>query len=364
MPSQKPQQITPIAQLLTLLPQLEIFRATSATPHARIPQSPARPWSLPIGAPEFGDWLLTTAQKELNLFPSVSQIRQALRSLAATANFGNHPTRPTPLRFLKTETALSIDLGDRTNIITINPTGWTITPDLQTAWLSPRTQLPLPTPEATEISLAVMLANALDLNRADSAKLSTWITNACTPSIFPQQPLVLTGPARHQAAQLLRDLIDPSATPFQKASRSHIKSETEGLHLLVFPEVTRLTDRLRRLTQPVIYTNEVPIKKAENPLTIQIGECQGPLISQLLGALCNCISQQLANLQPQIQQESEIKQAVRTNWNWLLRPKQQDTDTTRNSVLREVLHQPVPICLHSSFPFAILPPSTAWRLQL
>ena len=83
MPTQQPQPINPISQLLTLLPQLEIFRAPSATPHARIPQGPARPWSLPIGAPEFGDWLLLTAQKELTLFPSVSQIRQALRSLAA-----------------------------------------------------------------------------------------------------------------------------------------------------------------------------------------------------------------------------------------------------------------------------------------
>lgn len=351
MPTQQPQPITPISQLLTLLPQLEIFRAPSATPHARIPQGPARPWSLPIGAPEFGDWLLLTAQKELTLFPSVSQIRQALRSLAATANFGNHPTRPTPLRFLKTEAALSIDLGDRANIITINAAGWSITQDLQTAWLSPRTQLPLPTPEATETSLAAMLANALDLNRADSAKLSHWIANACSPSLFPQQPLVLTGPARHQAAQLLRDLIDPSATPFQKAARSHIKSETEGLHLLVFPEVTRLTDKLRRLTQPVIYTNEVPIKKAEQPLTIQIGECQRPLISQLLGALCNCISQQLANLLPKLQQPAEqLTQTVRTNWNWLLQPKQQDTDTKQYRVLREVLHQPVPICLHSLFP--------------
>ena len=41
MPTQQPQPINPISQLLTLLPQLKIFRAPSATPHARIPQGPA-----------------------------------------------------------------------------------------------------------------------------------------------------------------------------------------------------------------------------------------------------------------------------------------------------------------------------------
>ena len=159
--------------------------------------------------------------------------------------------------------------------------------DHTTAWLAPRTQLPLPKPQpATDsATLAVMLAAALALKGSQAEQLAEWVTSACNPTPLPHPPLVLTGTARHQTALLLRDLLDPSTTPFQiTPSKDH--------HLQVFLEVTRLSNAQRRLSQPAIYTNATAIQQAELPLTINVMECHRPEISHLLAALCSALSEQ------------------------------------------------------------------------
>ena len=295
MPNQKPQPTT-IQLLRNLLNHLEIFRAPDTTPCTRIPQGPFRLLTLPLASSEMDNWLLVTAYEKLGLIPTTAQIHQALRPFVASATFCHHATRPTPLRFHKTANSLSLDLGDHVNAVIIDANGWRIIEDLETAWLTPIKQLPMLAPEATTSSLCELLADALTIDTADATKLAHWIAKACHPSPYPQPPLVFTGPARHQSAELLRNLIDPSSTPLQNPARAHIQSETKGLHLLVFPEVSRLTDTLRRLTQPVIYTNEIAIKQVEQPLTLHITQWNKPSITRLLGALCNYLAQNMADL--------------------------------------------------------------------
>ena len=297
MPNQKPQPTT-IQLLRNLLNHLEIFRSPDTTPCTRIPQGPFRLRTLPLASREMDQWLLVTAYEKLGLIPTTAQIHQALRPLLASATFCHHPTRPTPLRFHKSENTLSLDLGDRSNAVIIDANGWRIVEDLETAWLAPVLQQPLTAPEATASSLSELLADALMIDTADATKLAHWIADACHPSPYPHPPLVFTGPARHQAAQLLRNLIDPSLSPFQNPARAHLQSETKGLHLLVFLEVSRLTDALRRLTQPVVYTNDIAIKQAEQSLTLHIAQCNNSSLPHLLGALCNYIAQQLSAAEP------------------------------------------------------------------
>ena len=173
------------------------------------------------------------------------------------------------------------------SVIAINNKGWTRKEDHATAWLAPRTQRTLPNPQLGPVpaTLAVMLAAVLTLKPLQAEQLVEWVTSACNPTPLPHPPLVLIGTARHQAALLLRDLIDPSTTPFQVTpSKDH--------HLQVFLEVTRLSNAQRRLSQPAIYTNAAAIQQAELPLTINVMECNRPEISNLLAALCSALSEQ------------------------------------------------------------------------
>lgn len=285
-------------RIQSILNHLEIF-LSHGVPYTRVPQGPDRQMALPLESQEMEQWLLVTAQEKLGLLPTTSQIRQALRPLIASAMFCQHPSLPTPLRFHHSPNTLFVDLGDRSNVVAINAEGWCIEEDYQTAWLSPRLQRPLPVPESIPTNFVDLLASALALHSAPAAQLADWIAEACQPSPYPRTPLILTGSARHQTAHLLRDLIDPALTPFQNPSRAHLKSETSGFHLLVFPEVSRLTDALRRLTQPAIYTNECAIKRVEQSLTLEVTQCQRPPMPGLLASLCTHISQQFANRLPQ-----------------------------------------------------------------
>ena len=272
-------------RLRNLCANLELFRSPNQTPHIRIPQGPHRTLAIPVASPDFTQWLTLTAQEKLALTPTTGQIRDLVHQLTATTNFSDKPTLPTPQRFHRDGNTLSIDLGETT--IAINSKGWTMMEDHTTAWLAPRTQLPLPKPQpATDsATLAVMLAAALALKGSQAEQLAEWVTSACNPTPLPHPPLVLTGTARHQTALLLRDLLDPSTTPFQiTPSKDH--------HLQVFLEVTRLSNAQRRLSQPAIYTNATAIQQAELPLTINVMECHRPEISHLLAALCSALSEQ------------------------------------------------------------------------
>lgn len=289
---------TPSQRIQSILNHLEIFRSLGV-PFTRVPQGPGRQMALPLESKEMEQWLLVTAQEKLGLLPTTAQIRQALRPAIASATFCQHPSRPTPLRFHHSQNTLFVDLGDHANVVAINAEGWSIVEDYQTAWLSPRLQRPLPVPESIQTSFTDLLANALALPLAAAAQIADWIAEACQPSPYPCTPLILTGAARHQTAHLLRDLIDPALTPFQNPSRAHLQPETSGFHLLIFPEVSRLNDGLRRLTQPVIYTNESAIKRSGQSLTLEITQCQRPPMPGLFAALCTHISQQFANRLPQ-----------------------------------------------------------------
>ena len=277
---------TPV-RLANLCTNLGLFRSPNQTPHIRIPQGEHRTLAIPIASPEFSQWLTLTAQEKLALVPTTGQTRDLVHTLTATTNFSDKPTLPTPKRFHRDGNTLSIDLGDQSTIIAINNKGWTMKEDHTTAWLTPRTQLTLPKPQPAPIpaTLAVMLATALALKGPQSEQLVEWVTSACNPTPLPHPPLVLIGTARHQAALLLRDLIDPSTTPFQLTpSKDH--------HLQVFLEVTRLSNAQRSLSQPAIYTNATAIQQAELPLTINVMECNRPGISHLLAALCTALSEQ------------------------------------------------------------------------
>ena len=325
-------------RLRNLCANLELFRSPNQTPHIRIPQGIDRTFTTPIASPEFGQWLTLTAQEKLALTPTTSQIRDLVHHLTATTNFSDKPTLPTPQRFHRDGNTLSIDLGDQSNVIAINNKGWTRKEDHATAWLSPRTQLTLPNPQTNPVpvALAVMLAAALALKPSQSEQLVEWVTSACNPTPLPHPPLVLIGTARHQAALLLRDLIDPSTTPFQVTpSKDH--------HLQVFLEVTRLSNAQRRLSQPAIYTNANPIQQAELPLTINVMECNRPEISHLLAALCSALSQQQVAEQiadPALP-EKEIPALIEGEPQYLQMEAEAGSGPSNEIYLESLSHQPL-----------------------
>ena len=278
---------------------------------------------VPLWSEEFFTWCFT--QFNFQNFPAPITYNKVLRALDETAQSqSRESTQPANLRTAATKSGYEIDLGEAT----VHLTGkeWKISqhPDDNQRgchFLRPISNHPLPHPTRSEKDLPQHLRTAFGLKEAtpkedDQAKaLSQWLELALRPDTHCP-PLILTGEFRDEAAEAIRQLIDPASCamlPFPASrnqvgwmalynrvlafqifgsitefKRTIIKELAQGLFNARLQQTDHKGPKLfQQLGRPVIITAEKAPEICRNQIVIEINKC-GPLPQpELLAALFN-----------------------------------------------------------------------------
>ena len=333
--------------LLAVAGQVKLFLTPASQTYAQLPSG-----AVPLWSEEFFTWCI--AKFNFQNFPAPITYNKVLRALDETAQSQPRETiQPANLRTAITKSGYEIDLGEAT----IHLTGkqWKITdggPGLggcghepASRFVRPATSRPLPHPTQSNTELPGHLRTAFGLKEAsprehDPAKaLSQWLELALRPGT-QCPPLILTGELRDEAAETVRQLIDPATCamlPFPTSrnqagwmalynrvlafqilgtitefKRTIIKELAQGL----FNARLRQSDhkgpkRYQQLGRPVIITAENAPEICGNQIVIEIKKC-GPLPQpEVLAALFNQMVRSLrdepkSKLEPKTVEGAEV----------------------------------------------------------
>ena len=307
--------------LLAVAQQAKLWITPARQTYAQLPSG-----AVPLWSEEFFTWCY--AKFNFQDFPAPITYNKVLRTLDETAQSQpREETQPANLRTAATKDGYHIDLGEAT----IHLTGkqWKITetsllaPDDNRGinFLRPTANRPLPHPTQSDTELDVHLRTAFGLKAAspkedDPAKaLGQWLELALRPDTHCP-PLILTGELRDEAAEAIRQLIDPVTCPLLPFPTGRNEAGWMALYNRVLPfqilgtitefkrniitELTRglfnarlrQTDRkgpkrYQQLGRPVILTVDQAPEICPNQIVIEINKC-GPLPQQeVLAALFN-----------------------------------------------------------------------------
>lgn len=289
--------------------QLKLFLTPTRQTYVQLPVG-----AVPLWSEEFRDWCF--AQFNFTDFLASITYNRVLRQLDEDAKAQPRETvQPSNLRSTRAKDGYYIDLSD--SVIHLTGKQWTKlqpAPDQnRAAFLRPVTSHPLPHPTDSNKELRDYLRDAFAIEEESAGKLGQWLELALRPD-QPCPTLVLTGELRDDAAEAIRNLIDPSACammPFP-ASRSGVGWMAQYHRVLAFPLFGKPSEfkrtilrslangtfatRLRQsdnklpklhdlLSRPVILTAEQAPTISSNQITVEIKKC-GPLPRQeVLAAL-------------------------------------------------------------------------------
>ena len=209
--------------LLAVTTQIKLWITPARQTFAELPGLNHEMAVVPLWSEEFFAWCY--AKFNFQNFPAPITYNKVLRTLDETAQSQpREETQPANLRTAATKDGYHIDLGEAT----IHLTGkqWKITetsllaPDDNRGinFLRPTANRPLPHPTQSDTELDVHLRTAFGLKAAspkedDPAKaLGQWLELALRPDTHCP-PLILTGELRDEAAEAIRQLIDPVTCP-------------------------------------------------------------------------------------------------------------------------------------------------------
>ena len=310
--------------LLAAVQEVKLFLTPSHQTYAQLPYPSQETEAVPLWSEEFFTHCI--AKFNFQNFPAPVTYNTVLRTLDEKAHAKPREARQAAnLRTSATKQGYEIDLGGPS----VHLTGkqWKITDGgsgLQrgSRFLRPIANCPLPTPTHSDTPLPDHLRTAFGLpapdeNRAicpDPAKaLGQWLELALRPDTHCP-PLILTGELRDEAAEAIRNLIDPASCamlpfptsrneagsmalnnrvlPFQifgkitEFKRSIIKELAQGR----FDARLRQTDhkgpkRYQQLGRPVIIPAEKVPAICGNQIVIEINKCSPLPQQEVLAAL-------------------------------------------------------------------------------
>ena len=304
--------------LLAVAQQVKLWITPARQTYVELPSG-----VVPLWSEEFFTWCF--AKFNFQNFPAPITYNKVLRALDETAQSqSRESTQPANLRTAATKSGYEIDLGEAT--VHLSGKQWKISqhPDDNQRvchFLRPISNHPLPHPTHSEKDLPQHLRNAFGLKEAtpkedDQAKaLSQWLELALRPDT-QCPPLILTGEFRDEAAEAIRQLIDPASCamlPFPASrnqagwmalynrvlafqifgsitefKRTIIKELAQGLfNARLLQSDHKGPKRFQQLGRPVIITAEKAPEICSNQIVIEIKKCDPLPQPEVLAALFN-----------------------------------------------------------------------------
>ncbi len=313
----------PYNTLLAIACELKLWLTPSRQTYVQLPATHLPASAVPLWSEEFFTWCF--AQFNFENFPSPITYNRALRQLDEDARAQpRHTVQPANLRSTAVKGGYHIDLGGPAVHLsgkqwTIEA-GWGLEP-ANPAFLRPATNHPLPTPTSSNKKLPDHLRDAFAIAEEPATALGQWLELALRPD-QPCPTLVLTGELRDEAAEAIRNLIDPSNCamfPFP-LSRNQAGWIAVYNRVLAFPIYGKLSEfkrsvlkslangsfavRLRQsdkklppltefFSRPVILTADQAPEISHNQITIEIKRCTPLLRQEVLAALLTQMVQTL-----------------------------------------------------------------------
>ena len=318
----------PYNTLLAIAGELKLWLTPSRQTYVQLPATHLPATAVPLWSEEFFTWCF--AKVNFQNFPSAITYNRALRQLDQNARCQPRQTiHPSNLRSTKAKVGYYIDLGGP--VIHLTGKQWTIEDgcgleSAHPAFLRPATKHMLPTPIASNKKLTDHLRDAFSIAKEPASALGQWLELALRPD-QPCPTLVLTGEFRDQAAEAIRNLIDPSNCamfPFP-LNRNQMGWMAVHNRVLAFPLNGKLSEfkrsllkslangrfasRLRQsdkklspltefFSRPVILTAEQAPEISPNQINIEITSCTPLPGQEVLAALLTQMVQTLREEKP------------------------------------------------------------------
>ena len=294
----------------------QLFLSLDNQPHATLPSGEATP----IYSEDFFTYLNTLADDKQIDIPNATKLGFFLRKLDAQA----HSTRRiqhVPLRTYQPDPqTLLLDLHDNFDAVELTRKSWKITSNLDTSFLRPSLNLPLPAPEKPQHDLPAYMAQLFQLQPPQALEIANWLALAMLPNSQPPI-LVITGEARDEAAEKLRRIIDPVPQPLFPLPHSanqfgQLALTNRVLAFAVYGNISRnkqlALNRLRqgmmvqlketnkrrppifaKVARPIILAAESNVEISRHQITVEINYAGQGDHPQILGALLDLVAQTL-----------------------------------------------------------------------
>ena len=311
--------------LLAVAQQLKLWTTPSRQTYAELPGVNQKIVAVPLWSEEFFTWCY--ARFNFQNFPAPITYNKVLRTLDESAQSQPRETiQPANPRTATTADGYQIDLGGAT--IQLTGKQWTIlAPDdhrgfrFQRLFQRPAASRPLPSTTHSGKDLPSHLRAAFGLDatnspQVDPAKaLSQWLELALGPDMNCP-PLILTGEFRDEAAEAIRQLIDPASCAMLPFPTSRNEAGWMAIYnrVLAFQILGTITEfkqtimrelaqgllnarlrqsdhkgpkRYQQLGRPVIITAEEAPEIRGNQIVIEIKRCEQLPQQEVLAALFN-----------------------------------------------------------------------------
>ena len=326
--------------LLAAVREVKLFLTPSRQTYAQLPGPSQETEAVPLWSEEFFTWCI--AKFHFQNFPAPITYNTVLRTLDEQAHAQpREATQPANLRTAATKQGYEIDLGGQA--IQITGKEWKIGRGHAT-FLRPIANRPLPTPTQSETELPDHLRAAFGLPAPDekgicpdpAKALGQWLELALRPDTHCP-PLILTGELRDEAAEAIRNLIDPASCamlpfPPSRNDAAGMALNNRVLAFQIFGAITefkrsiimelaqgRFDARLRQsdhkgpkhyeqLGRPVIIPAEKAPEICGNQIVIEINKCNPLPQPEVLAAL---FTQMVRSLRDERQAPEPIPYTVR-----------------------------------------------------
>lgn len=217
---EKAEKISQANQLLELSSEIEFFHTSDSEAFASF-EIDGHFEHHRLSSKPFRQFLAYQFYQTQGKSPSVQAVQDALQSLSGRALFEGE-TRTVDIRLTSASDKIYLDLcNDEWQIVEIDKSGWQIieSKDAPIRFRRAKAMLALPTPTRNgDIS---KLKNFLNVDDKNLILISAWLVNCFRPD-YPFPILILSGEqgtAKSTASKVLRELVDPSITPFRSSPR-------------------------------------------------------------------------------------------------------------------------------------------------
>ena len=306
--------------MLQIASRAPLSLSLNSQPHALLPTGN----SVPVSSEAFYTWIaLACADK--GFFPGAPQLGQLIRHLDAIA-FNDKRYEDIHLRALKTGPAsYKFDLDNFANhVIELTASGWKVASDFDTRFHRPDSSFHYLYPDRVKPKFHHCLQRLFHLDSEKSKALTQWMIQALLPGNTPPA-LILTGKARHEAAEKIRGIIDPTVCPIQALPTTtrqlgrlaltnlilafSINSPLTKVRLAALNEIRigmmvelRQVNKHRdpisvRIQRPLIISTAESFPLHEGQLEIEINQAEIADRSQYLTSLLNAAAVAIASLE-------------------------------------------------------------------
>ncbi len=305
----------------------QLFLSLDNQSHATLPSAAATP----IYSEDFFVFLNQLADTQQIDIPNVNALGFLLRKLDALAHASGR-VQAVPLRtFQPDPQTLLLDLHDF-DVVELTRKSWKLSSNLDTQFLRPSGNLPLPAPEPAQHDLVTQLSKMFQIENGPAQQIADWLAVSLLPDAQPPV-LVITGNARDEAASKIRKIIDPVPQPLfpmphnanqlgqlaltnrilafalygnlTKCRQRALSTLSTGMTVKLKEVNKRHAARFTKVARPIIIASEEKVEVCRHQITVEINHAGQGDHPQILGALLTLAAQLLHRAH---------QQAIETIW--------------------------------------------------